>query len=389
MLQTIADPVKALPKRPGPLFMGFFMRSKLPEATALLKGLEQILEEARKHAHVVLFTPHWGDNWLDKPGPTIRALARKILALGYDGILGHSAHVVQGVEIIDGKPVIYDAGNMLLDYGGGRGAGKGMLWKLMFNRAGVTQIIGHPIHMHTNYTVMAAGKVQREILKKVHGYSKQLGTNLDIEGGTLVGECKPGHLKGPSEAKDPPRRPVRKIRRAPSDTILDQLPKTANKVDVRYPEGIRLVGYELLIDEHSVPKSGQFIILYWTTDREIKNSYTVHLESRANTPKAGFPKKNYAAHLPGDWVFPTTQWPKNKIIKDWTLFRLTQNPVGKVDFYAGLYKNGLLVPEDADVPLIDDKLVHLDTTRYVPGSPNIFVTLRDYEEENNDLGVYH
>ena len=387
---TITEPVRALPNRAGPLYFGMHMHSSAAESKELIETLKRILKEARKHAHVVLFTPHWGDNWLTEPTPAIRMVAKAIIKLGYDGIIGHSAHLFQGVELIDGKPVIYDAGNLLLDYGGGDDAHRGLLWELSFNRAGITQIAGHPIWMEENRSMPAEGKVREKILSDVQKRSKAMGTALDIEDDMAYALCKPGEIEGPSDTPDPPRRKVEEVRTAPSDLIVDKLPEDATPVDVRWENGVRLIGYQLLIQEHSVPKSGQFVVLYWTADKPVKDGFTVHLEARWTDPKTGKMKKNFAPHLPGDWIFPAERWPAGKIIKDWTLFRLDfRPPVGDVDFYAGMYRNRLIEPKSSDVELTDEKLVHLGTTAYRKGAKNIFDYLKQYETQKGELGVYH
>jgi poly-gamma-glutamate capsule biosynthesis protein CapA/YwtB (metallophosphatase superfamily) len=387
---TITAPVRALENRAGPLYFGMHMHSEASESKELIATLKEILKEARKHAHVVLFTPHWGDNWVTEPTSAVRTTARAIIRLGYDGILGHSAHLFQGAELIDGKPVIYDAGNVLLDYGGGDDAHRGVLWELSFTRAGITQISGHPIWMEANRSMPAEGKIKKHILNELKKRSEALGTEMNIEDDMAVVLCNPRNIEGPSKAPAPPVRTVDKIRKAPSDLIVDKLPEDATPVDVRYDNGVRLVGYQLLVKDHSVPKSGQFVILYWTADKPVKEGFTVHLEARWTHPKTGEVKKNFSSHLPGDWIFPAEKWPVGKIIKDWTLFRLNfRPPSGEVNFYTGMHQKKLIVPESANVELVDKALVHIGRSAYLKGAKNIFEYLKQYETKKGELGVYH
>ncbi|MCP4675521.1 MAG: CapA family protein, partial [Deltaproteobacteria bacterium] len=308
---TMTETARATTDSPGTLF---FREAHLGKDEDRIVGeLTKILKEARKHAHVVLFTPHWGRNYKTKPTRGLRSLAKRLIKAGYDAIMGHSAHWFHGVELIDGKPVMYDAGNLLLDYNGGdRGdeSHRNILWELTVSRAGVTGIKGHPLFLRKNHSTLAKGTVRDEILETLEKRSKRLGTDLAIENGVAVLECDPGSISGPKGRPSPPVRPVPKeIRKAPNDAIIDEVPAGVNRVNIEYSEGIRLVGYKLLLDELTIPFSGQVVALYWTTDRKVNKSYHIHLEARGRHPGTEKPKKGYAGHLPGDWVLPTDEWP--------------------------------------------------------------------------------
>jgi len=67
-------------------------------------------------ADLKLMSIHWGADLLTRPLPSRRAFARALVAGGIDIIHGHSSHMTQGVEVIRGKPVIYDNGNAIQDF---------------------------------------------------------------------------------------------------------------------------------------------------------------------------------------------------------------------------------------------------------------------------------
>jgi poly-gamma-glutamate capsule biosynthesis protein CapA/YwtB (metallophosphatase superfamily) len=56
---------------------------------------------------------HWGMEYATDPLPGQRATARALIRAGADAIIGHHPHIPQGVEIIEGKPVLYSVGNFL------------------------------------------------------------------------------------------------------------------------------------------------------------------------------------------------------------------------------------------------------------------------------------
>jgi poly-gamma-glutamate capsule biosynthesis protein CapA/YwtB (metallophosphatase superfamily) len=78
--------------------------------------VEQALKDARQQADMVLFTIHWGPNMRPRPTDAFRDFARAVLDAGADIFWGHSAHVPQGIEVYQGKPILYDSGDFVDDY---------------------------------------------------------------------------------------------------------------------------------------------------------------------------------------------------------------------------------------------------------------------------------
>jgi poly-gamma-glutamate capsule biosynthesis protein CapA/YwtB (metallophosphatase superfamily) len=71
---------------------------------------------ARRQADMVIFSMHWGPNMRARPTPAFRAFARHVIEAGADVFWGHSAHIVQGIEVWHGKPILYDTGDFVDDY---------------------------------------------------------------------------------------------------------------------------------------------------------------------------------------------------------------------------------------------------------------------------------
>jgi poly-gamma-glutamate capsule biosynthesis protein CapA/YwtB (metallophosphatase superfamily) len=86
------------------------LRQALPEWAA------EELSRLRTEADLVLAFPHWGPNMSVRPAPWQRERAWELLEAGADAVAGHSAHVFHGIELLDGRPVIYDLGDALDDY---------------------------------------------------------------------------------------------------------------------------------------------------------------------------------------------------------------------------------------------------------------------------------
>ena len=74
------------------------------------------LAEARREADLVIFSIHWGPNMRARSPEAFRQFARRVVESGADVFWGHSAHVVQGVEVYKGKLILYDTGDFVDDY---------------------------------------------------------------------------------------------------------------------------------------------------------------------------------------------------------------------------------------------------------------------------------
>jgi poly-gamma-glutamate capsule biosynthesis protein CapA/YwtB (metallophosphatase superfamily) len=64
-------------------------------------------------ADVVLVSLHHGLEYRDLPTRADVALARGLVRAGADAVIGHHPHVPQGIEWVDGKPVLYSLGNFV------------------------------------------------------------------------------------------------------------------------------------------------------------------------------------------------------------------------------------------------------------------------------------
>lgn len=58
---------------------------------------------------------HWGSEYTSVHTQAQAQIARELIALGFDAIIGHHPHVVQDVALIDGVPVFYSLGNFIFD----------------------------------------------------------------------------------------------------------------------------------------------------------------------------------------------------------------------------------------------------------------------------------
>lgn len=365
---TIAALHAAKPSRAGI----FHLEGMDPKAQEfLVRKLLGIEQEARKYANVVVFSPHWGENYVSEPSPLLRSIAHALVDGGYDAILGHSAHVMHGVELYKGRPIAYDAGDLLLDVGGNDAAHQAVLYDLAFTRAGAVSLDAHPIFLESNRTVPAQGEMASTILDAWVSRSRALGTAVTITGSPSTGgfghlDCDPGAITGPDEAVDPPQRtlPSGGIRLAPSETVLDALPATARPAAVEWPElGLRLLGTEVLLDQLRNPKAANIFRLYFQADRPLPSDLRIRIDTSPGSPDD---------HIPGDWLLPGDRWPTGVIIQDRVLLRMVSKPTGMVVYNAGVLVGGQVsTPASADRPLTGG-LVEIGRATWTEDAPRLF-----------------
>ncbi|MEP0814890.1 MAG: CapA family protein [bacterium] len=76
------------------------------------------VKAARARCDYLIVGFHWGTEKSDKPSELQREIAEVLTAAGADLIFGHGPHVLQPVELINGKPVAFSLGNFI--WHGGR-----------------------------------------------------------------------------------------------------------------------------------------------------------------------------------------------------------------------------------------------------------------------------
>lgn len=82
---------------------------------ASLEELERVIQSEAAADRFVIVFPHWGEEYIQAPQAGQRDRAHRMIAAGADLIIGAHPHVVQGIEMIDGVPVVYSLGNFIFD----------------------------------------------------------------------------------------------------------------------------------------------------------------------------------------------------------------------------------------------------------------------------------
>ena len=76
----------------------------------------EIIKNLAAQTDILAISIHWGPNMNERPQQYFIDFAHEMIHNGADIIHGHSAHIFQGIEIYQNKPILYDTGDFLDDY---------------------------------------------------------------------------------------------------------------------------------------------------------------------------------------------------------------------------------------------------------------------------------
>ncbi|PSP96967.1 poly-gamma-glutamate biosynthesis protein [Halobacteriales archaeon QS_4_70_19] len=137
-------------------------------------------------ADLVVASLHWGPNWELVKHPARRRFARWLVDEGVDVVHGHSAHVPQGIEVYEGRPVLYDCGDLVDDYvvKPDLHNDRSFLYELVVQDGAVTAVRLHPVEIRRSTAHRAEGAVARWLGERVRELSARFDTPVGSESET-------------------------------------------------------------------------------------------------------------------------------------------------------------------------------------------------------------
>jgi poly-gamma-glutamate synthesis protein (capsule biosynthesis protein) len=156
-----------------------------PASRARVAG---VLDRARaRDPDLLVASLHWGPNWETTPDPGQRAFARWLVDRGVDVVHGHSAHVLQGIEVYRGRPILYDTGDVVDDYldkAGYRNKRSG-LFELVVRDGRLAELRVVPLRIADEQVGLAGGEAAAWVRRAVRERSAALGTRAERAGAGL------------------------------------------------------------------------------------------------------------------------------------------------------------------------------------------------------------
>jgi poly-gamma-glutamate capsule biosynthesis protein CapA/YwtB (metallophosphatase superfamily) len=164
-----------------------YLEVSLEESTMTRIGNDIAMARALG-ADLVVFSNHWGANFVERPSQEFHSFARHVIELGADIYHGHSAHICQGIEIYQGKPILYDTGNFIDDYAVHPQLrnDRSCLFKLMFDHGRLTRIELLPVSLSIAHVTLARDEEFEAISKHMEILCAEFGTRLMRQHDRLV-----------------------------------------------------------------------------------------------------------------------------------------------------------------------------------------------------------
>jgi len=146
------------------------------------------LERARSaDPDLIVASLHWGPNWETEPSTDQREFAKWLIDQGVDVIHGHSAHVIQGVEVYRGRPIIYDAGEFVDDYAVKEGLhnDRSFLFELEIHAGELSGLRLWPIEINNERVVKAGRETAAWLSATMRDRSAAFDTTVQRAGDNL------------------------------------------------------------------------------------------------------------------------------------------------------------------------------------------------------------
>lgn len=147
------------------------------------------VERAREHdPDLLVASLHWGRNMVVDPPEKHERFGRWLAEQGVDLVHGHSATLVQGVEVHDGTPICYDTGSFVDDFAAGTGLRNDLSFLFVFGVDGgeIERIELHPVRVDDCAVRRASGQAAQQVRETVQERSSSYGTRFEHDGEALV-----------------------------------------------------------------------------------------------------------------------------------------------------------------------------------------------------------
>jgi hypothetical protein len=273
---------------------------------------------AREHAHVVLVAVHWGDNYVEEPAKQQIRLGHALIRSGADAILGSSAHVLQGIEIYRGRPILYDAGNLLFDAMGSKQPDGGV-FQLHLSESGVVKMVFIPVRLGFGFSEQRSGQEAVAATSRFAVKCAALGIKLvTMEDGSGTVHIEPSLRPSRKLIPAPLSRYDHKVLdepwTLPPNWQVDEVPEDA-RIPSRQFGPLWLLGLRLRPTELTSRRM-LYVESFWRAEERMEDNIRLDFRGIPVGPSSMEPWGEGMDHDPCDWLLPTSGWQPGVIYRD-------------------------------------------------------------------------
>ncbi|HHV28087.1 CapA family protein [Acetivibrio mesophilus] len=158
----------------------FFLEDQPDVAQVDIESLGEEVKTAKENCDVLIVSFHWGKEFDFYPVESQKSAAHIALDNGADIIIGHHPHVLQGVEIYNGKPIFYSLGNFVFDRQIPRGTDETVMLKVEIEKSKIGKIELVPLKIIDCQPTEAGFDDGVKILERLKLFSEGMGSDIDI-----------------------------------------------------------------------------------------------------------------------------------------------------------------------------------------------------------------
>lgn len=117
-------------------------------AYASVSQLKNDIDLAKTRSDIIIVSLHAGNEYTPYPNDVQIGFAHEAIDQGADLVIGHHPHVVQKIEIYNGKPIFYSLGNFVFDQMWSQNTRIGLIVKISFNNDNVEKFELIPVKIY-------------------------------------------------------------------------------------------------------------------------------------------------------------------------------------------------------------------------------------------------
>lgn len=142
------------------------------------------IKKIKPSVDILIISLHWGPNMITHPLPEHIPFAHTLIDHGADIIHGHSAHVLQGIELYKNKLILYDTGDLIDDYAIDPIIRNDLsaIFKITLVKNSIQSIQAIPVKIEKMQTNLLEDKAKEDVYSILNQRSSLFNTYIDKNG---------------------------------------------------------------------------------------------------------------------------------------------------------------------------------------------------------------
>lgn len=138
------------------------------------KTAEEEIRSTKSICDFLIVSLHFGKEFSHYPSANQTKMAHLAIDSGADLVIGHHPHVLQGMELYNGKNIFYSLGNFIFDKQIPSGTDESIILMVNIDKRGIMSMEALPVVIEGCQPRLAEGEIKASILQKFESYSKNV-----------------------------------------------------------------------------------------------------------------------------------------------------------------------------------------------------------------------